>query len=170
MMHALGRNTFAELLSFSSADDPAAQLRSFRSAAKGAYVQTLDAAAVAGRDHLLFALKQTIELGESGQLLAEKAEVDFLLRVAGTAQISKAVRTAGSKPKSPSVLVVFGRRADVRTCVSSISRLAELTRFAPRSPGAKAAARLSKREVESVVDGKEALSRLLVEKAALLRR
>ena len=60
--------------------------------------------------HILLTIKQTVELRVGSQLLAEKPEVDFLLRVAGTRQITEAVRGAGAKPWAETVLVVFARK------------------------------------------------------------
>jgi tRNA threonylcarbamoyladenosine modification (KEOPS) complex Cgi121 subunit len=54
---------------------------------------------------------QTLQAESSGSLLANKREIDFLLRLAGTTQISKAIRDAGAKSGDPFVLVVAG------TCV-----------------------------------------------------
>ena len=54
---------------------------------------------------------QTFQAGSSGALLANKPEIDFLLRLAGTTQISKALKDAGAKSGEPFVLVVAGRGA-----------------------------------------------------------
>jgi tRNA threonylcarbamoyladenosine modification (KEOPS) complex Cgi121 subunit len=56
-----------------------------------------------------FIAAQTFQASSSGGLLANKPEIDFLLRLAGTTQISKAIRDAGAKPGDPFVLVVAGR-------------------------------------------------------------
>jgi tRNA threonylcarbamoyladenosine modification (KEOPS) complex Cgi121 subunit len=53
---------------------------------------------------------QTLSAEASGCLLANKPEIDFLLMLAGTTQISKAIREAGARPGDPFVLVVAGRR------------------------------------------------------------
>ncbi len=98
-MERVGPGTYVEMKSYRSGDDPASQLKAFRKAAPGASVQTLDLSAVGGRMHILLTLKQTEELRGSSQLLADRAEVDFLLRVAGTRQISVAVRAAGSQAR-----------------------------------------------------------------------
>ena len=54
---------------------------------------------------------QTLQAESSGSLLAKKPEIDFLLRVAGTTQISKAIRALGVKAGAPFVLVVASRSA-----------------------------------------------------------
>ena len=52
---------------------------------------------------------QTLQAESSGGLLANKPEIDFLLRLAGTTQISRAIRDAGAKSGDQFVLVVAGR-------------------------------------------------------------
>ena len=49
---------------------------------------------------------QTIEADETGGLLAKRAEIDFLLRLAGTAQIEEALRLVGARRGEGFVLVV----------------------------------------------------------------
>ncbi len=170
MTDHLGPGTCVEIRSYKSGDDPADQLKAFRKAARGAYVQTFDPSAVGGRMHILLALKQTDELKGSGQLLADKAEVDLLLRVAGTRQISLAVRAAGSRPGADSLLVVFGGEEEVRKGLAAISNRVRLKPFVRKRPGRKAAARIRPNERGSVIGGDEVVSRLLAERAALLRR
>ncbi|MDA4121152.1 MAG: KEOPS complex subunit Cgi121 [Thaumarchaeota archaeon] len=53
---------------------------------------------------------QTVEAAASGNLIARKLEIDFLLRVAGTTQISRAIRKVGSQEGRPFLLVMAGRR------------------------------------------------------------
>jgi hypothetical protein len=53
---------------------------------------------------------QTLQAESSGGLLAKKPEIDFLLRLAGTTQISRAIKQAGAKPGEGYILVVAGRR------------------------------------------------------------
>jgi tRNA threonylcarbamoyladenosine modification (KEOPS) complex Cgi121 subunit len=162
--------TYVEMRLYRAGGDADAQLRAFRKAAPGASVQTLDPAAVGGRTHLLLALKQTAELKASSQLLADRAEVDFLLRVAGTKQISQAVKEAGSKPHVDSLLVLFGGRAAVGGGLTGISKLVKLKPFSGKEPGRKAAARVTTEERDSVIEGGDVVARLLAEKAALLRK
>jgi len=166
----VGPETCVEMRSYRSGDDPASQLKAFRKAARGASVQTLDLSAVGGRMHILLTLKQTEELKGSSQLLADKAEVDLLLRVAGTRQISVAVRAAGSRPGADSLLVVFGGDEEVSRGLAAISSLVRLKPFVRKRPGRKAASRIGPEERGSVIGGDEVVSRLLAERAALLRK
>ena len=52
---------------------------------------------------------QTLYAEGSHMLLAKKPEIDLLLRLAGTSQISRAIRNLGAKAGSPFLLVVAGR-------------------------------------------------------------
>ena len=52
---------------------------------------------------------QTFRAEASGSMLARSAEMDFLLRLAGTTQISRAIREKGSAKGEPFLLVVAGR-------------------------------------------------------------
>ena len=54
---------------------------------------------------------QTLQAETSGGLLANKPEIDFLLRLAGTTQIARAIKVAGAKPGERYILVVAGRKA-----------------------------------------------------------
>ena len=54
---------------------------------------------------------QTLQAESSGGLLAKRPEIDFLLRLAGTTQISRAIAEAGAKSGDQFLVVVAGRRA-----------------------------------------------------------
>jgi len=53
---------------------------------------------------------QTLHAASSGTLLAKKPEIDFLLRLAGTSQISVAIRSRGAHSGEPFLLVAAGNR------------------------------------------------------------
>ncbi len=52
---------------------------------------------------------QTLQAESSGSLLAKKPEIDFLLRLAGTTQISRAIKRQGARAGEPFLLVAAGR-------------------------------------------------------------
>jgi tRNA threonylcarbamoyladenosine modification (KEOPS) complex Cgi121 subunit len=54
---------------------------------------------------------QTLQGASSGGLLANKQEIDFLLRLAGTTQISRAIKDAGARKGEQFALVAAGRSA-----------------------------------------------------------
>lgn len=51
---------------------------------------------------------QTVRAGETGSLLADKPEVDLLLRLSGTGQITEALRRTGYKRPGRKLLVAIG--------------------------------------------------------------
>ena len=57
---------------------------------------------------------QTMGAMEGGELLARRPEVDFLLRVAGTAQISRAIASSGAVKGEPFILVAFTGGTPIR--------------------------------------------------------
>ncbi len=169
-MNELGHGISVEIATYRGGGSPTEELRAFRRAARGAHVQTLDADAVAGKRHLLLTLKQTVEMSRCARLLADKTEVDFLLRVAGTKQIADAVRDSGAKPASNSIIVVFGPPESVRQGMMMIGRLKRLVKSIPHAPGRSAAARVARLKPESVVHVEDVASYLLAERAALLHK
>ncbi|MDG6910056.1 MAG: hypothetical protein JRN08_06775 [Nitrososphaerota archaeon] len=77
---------------------------------KGSFVQTADAGSATNEFFVEMLAAQTLKAEETGSLLARKPEVDFLLRLAGTTQISKAINERGAAEGRPFLLVVAGRR------------------------------------------------------------
>jgi tRNA threonylcarbamoyladenosine modification (KEOPS) complex Cgi121 subunit len=72
-------------------------------------VQTAAGAAAENEFFLEMLAAQTLQAEASGSLLARSPEMDFLLRLAGTTQISRAIREKGSSKGKPFLLVVAGR-------------------------------------------------------------
>lgn len=77
------------------------------------FVQSFDVAALPDRNTLKILLYQTEEASIRGQLLARSKEVDFLMRLAGSDQIKKAMELAGAKPGKPSVMIFYGSSKQV---------------------------------------------------------
>lgn len=75
-----------------------------------ALVQTVKAGDLGNEFFLEMLAAQTLRAQTSGALLAKKPEVDLLLRLAGTAQISKAISRDGSREGDPFVAIVAGRK------------------------------------------------------------
>jgi tRNA threonylcarbamoyladenosine modification (KEOPS) complex Cgi121 subunit len=76
----------------------------------GAVVQTAKPDVVKNEFFYEMLAAQTLLAEASGSLLAKKPEVDLLLRLAGTTQISRAISEFGSKAGDPFLVVVAGRR------------------------------------------------------------
>ncbi|HYB06625.1 MAG TPA: KEOPS complex subunit Cgi121 [Nitrososphaerales archaeon] len=74
----------------------------------GSMVQAARAGTVKNEFLVEMLAAQTLQAEASGSLLAKKPEIDFLLRLAGTTQISRAIREHGAREGSPFILVVAG--------------------------------------------------------------
>jgi tRNA threonylcarbamoyladenosine modification (KEOPS) complex Cgi121 subunit len=57
---------------------------------------------------------QTLYAKENRSLIAEKPEIDFLLRVSGTTQINEAIKKNGFSEGSINIIAVFGEISEVR--------------------------------------------------------
>jgi tRNA threonylcarbamoyladenosine modification (KEOPS) complex Cgi121 subunit len=67
--------------------------------------------------------EQTIRAKETGALLADRPEVDLLLRLAGTSQISEALKKNGYRSKGTLILVAVGKDKDVEKLRRALSKL-----------------------------------------------
>lgn len=77
--------------------------------------QTANEDAVSNESLAEMMVAQTASAVSSGNLLARKSEVDLLLRLAGTTQISKALRSVGVPKGKQFVLILAGEERDFRT-------------------------------------------------------
>ena len=84
------------------------------SANPGSMVQAAKAGLAGNEVFVELIAAQTLQAESSGGLLAKKPEIDFLLRLAGTTQISRAIREAGAKSGDEFIVVVAGRSALTR--------------------------------------------------------
>ncbi|MGD0477974.1 MAG: KEOPS complex subunit Cgi121 [Nitrososphaerales archaeon] len=76
----------------------------------GSIVQTVRADAATNGFFVEMIAAQTLRANETQNLLAKKPEVDLLLRLAGTTQISRAIEQMGAKKGKPFLLVIAGPR------------------------------------------------------------
>jgi tRNA threonylcarbamoyladenosine modification (KEOPS) complex Cgi121 subunit len=88
--------------------DPDEAKLEFGSSNPSSIVQTGRAKSAANEFFVEMLAAQTLRAGSAGSLLAKKPEIDFLLRLAGTTQISKAIKQCGSRKGEPFLLVVAG--------------------------------------------------------------
>jgi tRNA threonylcarbamoyladenosine modification (KEOPS) complex Cgi121 subunit len=75
----------------------------------GSVVQTVGAGVIRNAVFAEMLAAQTFQAESSDRLLAKKPEVDLLLRLAGTTQISRAIKEGGARVGEPFLLVVAGR-------------------------------------------------------------
>jgi len=77
---------------------------------RGAVVQTAAKGAASNEFFVEMLAAQTLHAESSGSLLARRPEIDLLLRLAGTTQISKAIKEKGAASGEPFLFVVAGRK------------------------------------------------------------
>lgn len=87
--------------------------QSVQRAFPGLLVQAVAAAAASNEKVVEFLGEQTLEACRAGSALAKKPDVDLLMRLGGTTQISRAIGEVGAKRGSDFVLVVVGDEADI---------------------------------------------------------
>jgi tRNA threonylcarbamoyladenosine modification (KEOPS) complex Cgi121 subunit len=146
---------------------------------EGCYVQFFDAEMIGGFDHLYFAALNALKAFETKLNISKSPAVEALLFASGQHQIRKAVDLLGLKRDSSEaiVLVVADERSEaVETlgCVSKLlggeacDKVIELTDEKVKK--IKAAFGVTDLEIEATLrqSEKEALSSLLIERAALL--
>jgi len=101
---------FARAFLLPSGTSPEESKRRFAEANPGSVVQAARARLARNERLVELLAAQTLQAESSGELLANRREMDLLLRLAGTTQISKAIRDAGASQGERFVLVVAGRR------------------------------------------------------------
>jgi len=74
---------------------------------KDVSIQSLNAEAVFGTDHLLGVLKVTLEAAKRKIMIANRRETELLLRLACTGQISEAIKRAGLKKDRAGCFIAF---------------------------------------------------------------
>jgi len=75
----------------------------------GSMVQVIRGSAARNEVFVEMLSAQTLHAELAGSMLAKKPEIDFLLRMAGTTQISRAIGDQGAKAGDQFLLVVAGR-------------------------------------------------------------
>ena len=88
---------------------PEEMKRRLASVNPGALVQAVSRDSARNENLLEMLAAQTFEAEASGSMLAKKPEIDFLLRVAGSTQISRAIAAKGAKEGEPFLLVAAGK-------------------------------------------------------------
>jgi tRNA threonylcarbamoyladenosine modification (KEOPS) complex Cgi121 subunit len=74
---------------------------------KGVSIQVINARAAYGTDHLLGVLKITLECQKRNLALTTKPEIDLLLRLSLTNQISLALNHAGLNTNQPAIIIIY---------------------------------------------------------------
>jgi tRNA threonylcarbamoyladenosine modification (KEOPS) complex Cgi121 subunit len=99
-------------------------LEELRNILRGVSIQALDANIVYGVEHIDEVLKITLEAINRKITFANKAEIDLLLRLSYTNQISMAVKYGGLKNGSPGCFIFFSKdKAKVAKAKSYIENM-----------------------------------------------
>jgi len=88
--------------------DPGSVRKTVEAEVPGSIVQAVRADAATNGFFVEMIAAQTLRASETPSLLAKKPEVDLLLRLAGTTQISRAIEHLGAKKGKPFLLVIAG--------------------------------------------------------------
>ncbi len=153
--------------------DPDGFIRSIRDSNPTVHVQTVNANFAAGEEHGVSVLQQSLEARRRGTMLSRTIEMDMLLRLACTNQISKALNEIGLKPGINDVLIIaLGRMANIRTLRSYLGTNYKLTSSVLKLSHAKAKAlclhhKISKKEIGACLESKN-VAGILAERANLL--
>ena len=105
---------FAKAYSCGPETDPEACKRKLSLAHPGAVVQAAKRGSASNELFVEMLAAQTLSAETSGSLLAKKPEIDLLLRLAGTNQISTAIREKGVKGGEP-FLVIWAGRSELKS-------------------------------------------------------
>jgi len=88
--------------------DPGPVRKMIEAKLPGSIVQTVRADAATNGFFVEMIAAQTLSANGTRSLLAKRPEVDLLLRLAGTTQISRAIEQMGAKKGEPFLLVIAG--------------------------------------------------------------
>ena len=102
--------TYLQSYSFGERHDPDEIRNAFAKANPGAMVQTCSDKGSKNAFFIQMIAAQTVRAELAGNMLANKPGIDFLLRMAGTTQISEAIPKVGSRPGEQFVLVIASLR------------------------------------------------------------
>ena len=130
-------------------------------------LQAISSKFVLNPDHLKKVLTISLESERNNTLLSNKLETDILMRFALTKQISDAIREAGIKPKTNFILVAIGNKKILNSLYLDLESMAFNLFSKKNNTFLKQQFNITKKQLDSVYS-KDALSDILVEKAAVL--
>jgi len=89
--------------------DPGKLVDMIRSQHSNVSIQAVDANAVYGEEHVLGVLRIALEAEKRNIMLTNRCEIELLIRLAGTDQISEAIRRAGLKKDVGGCFIAFSQ-------------------------------------------------------------
>lgn len=92
--------------------DPGVLVNMMRGQHKNLSIQAVDANAVYGEQHILGVLRIALEAERRNILIANRCEMELLIRLAGTDQISEAIRRSGLKKCVAGCFVAFSQDSE----------------------------------------------------------
>lgn len=115
-------------------------LKEARRSAPRALVQIFSSKSAPNPAAIELIAAQTLRAVDGGEALAEKPEVDLLLRLAATRQIGEAIERSGYKARGRALYMVvaaIGRQPDTTALVEGLGKDPRFARLAPRklTPG-----------------------------------
>ena len=129
-------------------------------------IQILSADAVYNPEHLKWVVRQSWLAKERGIMLAKRVELDILMRVAVSSQISDAIEIAGAKRNHRFIVIGIGAENELQNLFSSVKKKCKIIPFP--SAGQRQVLtrfRITEKEIDASGQGKEPL--LLAEKGLL---
>jgi len=135
-------------------------------------IQVIDARFVAGKEHILSVLQQSLQAKKRGTMLSNRIETDVLMRLACTNQISKALDDIGLKVGINSVLIIaLGKLADLKVLEKHLKKNYRLSNTLTLSEKKMRVLSLhhkvGRQELNACIE-KNKLASILVERANLL--
>jgi KEOPS complex subunit Cgi121 len=140
-------------------------------------LQVLDAAYIAGKQHVLFATINALSAFKQGNNLSTHIEVEILLYLSAQRQISKAIELIGVKTHTRQIVVIFltSNRAEAKRkeiILQSISGQRDDTIInldEKKRPHLMKAFNISPIQLQATaLQGLDALEALIIEKSAML--
>ena len=130
-------------------------------------LQAVSSDFILNNSHLKKILHLSLESEKNKILLSNKLEIDILMRFALTTQISKAIQSAGIKPKTNFILIAIGNKKILNSLYAELSPMS-INLFSKNNDlFLKKSFKITKKQLD-VVYSKTPLEDILVEKAAIL--
>lgn len=127
-------------------------------------LQIISDNAVYDDEHLKWVARQSWFAKDRVIMLAKKVELDLLMRIAGTAQISHALKVAGARKDEPFIILAIGEEGVVGSLFSWVKREFAIIQF-NKDRAIPPRLSISSKELAAVGEGKEAL--LLAERGLI---
>ena len=147
-------------------------IRSIRAINNRVTMQAIDANFAAGKEHVLSILQQSLQAKKKGTMLSKRIEIDMLLRLACTNQISKAVDDIGLKDGINNVLIIaIGKISDLKFVQKYLAknyRLSNVLKLSEKKTRLLSSYhKIGREEINACINDKK-LASVLAERANLL--